>query len=414
MEAGYESVKKAIRKETAVKAECAGDERAFRAALACLPQMSPLALPRLIRLAGSAEELWRMLRAGEERATALVGGEKAGVWKDASRRTDPVSLLEGLGKRGIRVIVPGEEILPEILWSIYDPPAVLFARGMEMPAASVCIAVVGARKASAYGRRCAEFLAGELARRGVVVVSGAAYGIDAHAHRGCLQAGGYTVAVLGCGIDRAYPPEHAGLLERIMENGCLLSEYPPGEDPLPWRFPHRNRIIAGLSRAVVVVEASEKSGALITAEFALEEGREVMAVPGPIDHPLTRGTHALIQKGAKLVTGVEDILEELPWTPGWALSIREARGSSHVHMPSGEISPRERELLQLLEDGAKSLDAIAMLTGEMPHRLLVTLTTMSLKGWVHEEPGGKYSLSPFRTGTTPSSDQTMINNNNIF
>ncbi|WP_287152501.1 DNA-processing protein DprA [Candidatus Solincola tengchongensis] len=376
-------------------------ERAYRTALALLPRMSPVSLPRMIRMAGGAEELWETLCRGGERAVALAGGERAGEWKEACRRTDPQRSLDGLVRRGIRVVLPGEDAVPEVLWRIYDPPALLFARGRELPRNAVCVAVVGARKATSYGRRCAEHLAAALAGRGVVVVSGAAYGIDAHAHRGSLQAGGFTVAVLGCGIDRVYPPEHAGLLARIAESGCLLSEYPPGEEPQPWKFPHRNRIIAGLSLAVVVVEASARSGALITADLALEEGREVMAVPGPIGHPLTEGTHSLIKKGAKLVTGVEDILEELPVEALRQLERgKEGRAAGEADSlegwpPLSSMSPHERAVIAVLGQEPGTLDLISLRTGVEPHELLATLASLLIKGWVRQDAGGRYCLSPF-------------------
>lgn len=368
-------------------------ERAYRAALACLPEMSPLSLPKLIRLAGGAEELWGTLRNGGEKAAALVGWEREEAWKARCREIDPGLHLQSLNRAGIRVVVPGEECLPVALWSIYDPPAVLFCAGREMPYGRPCVAIVGARKATGYGKRCAEHLAGELGRRGVVVVSGAAYGIDAHAHRGCLQAGGLTVAVLGCGIDRVYPPEHAGLLEAIKDRGCLLSEYPPGADPLPWRFPHRNRIIAGLCQAVLVVEASEKSGALITAEFALEEGREVLAVPGLIDNPLTRGTHSLIQRGAKLVTCAEDILEEIQSYAHHLNKAGEPVEETGWPFPLKEPGPRERVILEILRDGPATLDVLASVSGEPPAPLLETLTGMYMRGLICQEPGGRYALA---------------------
>jgi len=439
-------------------------EREYRAALACLPGMSPLALPRLLGLAGGSRELWNLLCRGGERAEALVGVEKASTWVESTRRIDPASLLASLESRGIRVVLPGEGTLPRALWSIYDPPALLFLRGAEPPAGSPWVAVVGSRRASAYGRRCAEYLGRELASRGTVVVSGAAHGIDRCAHEGCLQGGGFTAAVLGCGIDQVYPAHHRDLYERIAARGCLISEYPPGEAPLPWRFPHRNRLIAGLAQAVVVVEASEKSGALITAEFALEEGREVMAVPGPIDNPLSRGTHGLIQKGAKLVSCVEDVLEEIfaprlleplslpprdggvsapvcgkvptesdfpsagtAHTPGvghrWGPLPEDARAPGEtMHPLAGEgrrvdaalpslangamTDDEEAALVDLLRDGEKSLDWLAARSGKSAGRLLVVITRMQLKGLIREEAGGKYGLAAVMP--------TKINNNKFY
>ena len=366
-------------------------EGAYRAALACLPGMNVLSLPRLLQLAGGAERFWNILAKGGERAAALVGWERAGAWSDASIRIDPQAVLKDLEGRGIRTLVPENPGFPERLRAIYDPPALLFVRGETPPADAPFVAVVGSRKASSYGKWAAENIGGELARRGIVVVSGAAYGVDGHAHAGCLKAGGFTAAVLGCGIDIAYPSEHTGLLQRIASSGCVLSEYPPGDEPLPWRFPHRNRIIAGLSHAVVVVEASRKSGALITADLALEEGREVMAVPGPIGSPLSQGTNGLIQKGAKLVMNAEDICEELP--PEFARTATSGKGAGPGNERGTEaVDPLERKCLALLQGETRGLDSLAYITGTAPPELLACLTSMSIKGWIGTEAGGRYRL----------------------
>ena len=207
--------------------------------------------------------------------------------------------------------------LPLLLRAIHDPPKRLYLRGngahelLEQPA----VAIVGARACSAYGSQVARMLGRELAATGVVVVSGLARGIDADAHRGALDAGGHTVAVLGCGIDRDYPAAHATLARRIAERSLVVSEYEPGVEPAPWRFPARNRIIAGLAVATVVVEARDRSGALITADFALEEGREVFAVPGEITSALSRGTNALLRVGATPLTRAADVLETIGIEP---------------------------------------------------------------------------------------------------
>ena len=201
--------------------------------------------------------------------------------------------------------------LPPLLRAIHDPPPRLYVHGeapddvLERPA----VAVVGARACSSYGGHVARMLGNELAAAGLVVVSGLARGIDGEAHRGALAAGGRTVAVLGCGADRDYPAAHARLASEIRASGLVVSEYPPGTEPAPWRFPARNRIIAGLCAAAVVVEARERSGALITADFALEDGREVLAVPGEITSPLSAGTNALLRLGATPVTSAQDVLE---------------------------------------------------------------------------------------------------------
>jgi DNA processing protein len=209
----------------------------------------------------------------------------------------------------VRVIARAR--FPPLLRAIYDPPPRLYIRGGGDDAvlAGPTVAVVGARACSAYGAQVARRLGRELAAAGLVVVSGLARGIDGEAHRGTLEAGGVTVAVLGCGIDRDYPAAHAELARRIRERGLVVSEYEPGVEPAPWRFPARNRIIAGLSAATVVVEARERSGALITADLALEEGRDVLAVPGEITSSLSAGTNALLKLGAAPCTSAQDVLE---------------------------------------------------------------------------------------------------------
>ncbi len=203
--------------------------------------------------------------------------------------------------------------LPPLLRAIHDPPARLYLRGASEPdlLTRPAVAIVGARACSPYGAQVARMLGRELAAAGVVVVSGMARGIDGEAHRGALDAQGHTVAVLGCGIDRDYPAAHASLARAIAERSLLVSEYEPGVEPAPWRFPARNRIIAGLCTAAIVVEARERSGALITADFALEEGRDVFAVPGEITSSLSAGTNALLRLGAIPLTAAADVLEAI-------------------------------------------------------------------------------------------------------
>jgi DNA processing protein len=203
--------------------------------------------------------------------------------------------------------------LPSLLRAIHDPPARLYLRGSGDAAvlAQTAVAVVGARACSPYGAQVARMLGRELAAAGVVIVSGLARGIDGEAHRGALETDGHTVAVLGCGIDRNYPAAHASLARSISERSLIVSEYEPGVEPAPWRFPARNRIIAGLCAATIVVEARERSGALITADFALEEGREVFAVPGEITSALSAGANALLRLGATPLTAAADVLESL-------------------------------------------------------------------------------------------------------
>ncbi|HEY2209134.1 MAG TPA: DNA-processing protein DprA, partial [Gaiellaceae bacterium] len=231
-----------------------------------------------------------------ETGTHLVRPPRGGRWRAFERRFDERACLDRLAAAGYRFVERSAREFPQLLRAIHDPPAGLFLRGgadpevLSRPAA----AVVGARASSGYGASVARSLGRELAAAGLVVVSGLARGIDSEAHRGALEAGGTTVAVLGCGIDRDYPAAHAELARRIADAGLIVSEYAPGVEPAPWRFPARNRIVAGLCAATVVVEARERSGALITADLALEEGREVFAVPGEITSALSAGTNALL------------------------------------------------------------------------------------------------------------------------
>ena len=241
-----------------------------------------------------------------ETGTHLVRPPDTARWREHLRRFDAAGYERRLAERGYRFVSD----LPTLLRAIHDPPPGLFVRGLA-PAemlARPAVAIVGARACSGYGASVARSLGRELAAAGLVVVSGLARGVDGEAHRGVLDAGGSTVAVLGCGIDRDYPAAHADLARRIAETGLIVSEYAPGVEPAPWRFPARNRIVAGLAAATVVVEARERSGALITTDLALEEGREVFAVPGEITSALSAGTNALLKLGASPLTCAVDVL----------------------------------------------------------------------------------------------------------
>ncbi len=270
----------------------------------------------------------------------------------------------------------GESAYPGLLAAIHDPPPSLYLRGGGDPALldGPGVAVVGARACSAYGRSVARSLARELAGAGVVVVSGLARGIDAEAHRGALDAAGITVAVLGCGIDRDYPAAHGELARRVSERGLVVSEYEPGIEPAPWRFPARNRIIAGLCRATVVVEARERSGALITADFALEEGREVLAVPGEITSALSAGTNALLRLGATPVTRADDVLEALGIE---ALPVLEGR----------RFGAAAEKLLERLRDGALTADELVRSLEIEPGETSAALIELELAGRVALEDG---------------------------
>ena len=269
---------------------------------------------------------------------------------------------------------PGQAAYPALLAAIYDPPKRLYLRGSRPELlAGPCVAIVGARACSAYGAQVARSLGRALAAAGAVVVSGLARGVDGEAHRGALEASGATVAVLGCGIDRDYPAAHADLARRICDHGLVVSEYEAGVEPAPWRFPARNRIIAGLCRATVVVEARERSGALITADFALEEGRDVLAVPGEITSALSAGTNALLRLGAVPVTCAGDVLELFDLEPRQA--------------PAAALDPVAAALLERLLDQPLTADELVRAAGVDPGRGSAALVELELAGKVTLEEG---------------------------
>jgi DNA processing protein len=272
---------------------------------------------------------------------------------------------------------------PPLLAQLHDPPAALYVRGSTQILSRAAVAVVGARSCSGYGSQVARELARELAAAGVVVISGLARGIDGEAHRGALDAGGPTVAVLGCGIDRDYPRSHADLAERIRVSGAVVSEYPPGVEPAPWRFPARNRIIAGLCLATVVVEARERSGALITADFALELGREVFAVPGEITSGLSAGTNDLLRQGATPLLSAGDVLGALGLEP------------EPPERP--DVSEAAAVVLGLLAEGARDVDELTRLARRPSSEVSAALIELELAGLAAVSDGVYRAFSRGRT-----------------
>ena len=272
---------------------------------------------------------------------------------------------------------------PALLDCIPDPPPVLWIRGDPAILAKPTVAIVGSRAATDYACQVARRLGAELAGHGVIVASGLARGADSAAHSGALEGGGATVAVQGCGPDRVYPAEHASLARAISQNGAIVSELGPGAPPLPEHFPLRNRIISGLSLAVVVVEASEKSGSLITARYAMEQGRDVMAVPGSVLSGRNRGSHSLLKDGAKIVETADDILDELGWTSARPTSARSSFTNTDPVLARMEEGERYR------------LDDLIVLTGLAGPRLLTRLTELELQGKVIGA-GGLFGRAPAR------------------
>ena len=303
----------------------------------------------------------------------------------AALRADAETAVKLAQERDIRAVTWSDPAYPIALTTIADPPPLVWARGAIDVLSLPSVAIVGSRAASPYGLSVAAQLASDLAARGLIIVSGLARGVDSAAHRGALAVGGTTVAVLGSGADVIYPPEHTALASEITVQGAVISELVPGTPPLPWCFPLRNRIISGLSRAVVVIEAGDKSGSLITARCALEQGREVLAVPGNVLSGRNRGAHALLRDGAKIVESADDILDELgmaPNPPGVRPSgANERRG----------LAPDTDSVLACLPPGeACDLDLIAQRSGLQPSRLLPRLFELELQGLVRRVGGGRF------------------------
>ncbi|MFN8637745.1 MAG: DNA-processing protein DprA, partial [Chloroflexota bacterium] len=345
------------------------DERIYWVLLTMVKQIGPARFGRLLDRFGSAEAAWHaslldLTGVGlERRAVESLGKLRASL--------DPEAEWRRLEQQGVSVVILDDPTYPTALREIADPPPVLYARGELSPADDWAIAVVGTRRASIYGRQATERIVSDVARAGVTVVSGLAKGIDTVAHRAALTAGGRTIAVLGSGLDRVYPEENRALADRIAASGAVLTEYPLGTPPDATNFPRRNRIVSGLARATLVVEADHKSGAMITATQAAEQGRDVFAVPGSIFSPLSAGPHQLIREGAKVVTDASDILEELHLT-----AVVEERATREA-LPA---DPTEAALLRLLSDEPTHVDDLTRGAQLASATVTATLTILELKG----------------------------------
>lgn len=314
----------------------------------------------------------------EELVSAGMPVEKVNQFLSEKSLLDLDHEYTNLSKENIQIISINSARYPNPLKHITSPPPILFTKGIFEPDYfNKAVAIVGSRKATPYGKIMARKLAEDLAQANVTIISGLARGIDSAAHEGALAKQGYTIGVLGCGIDLIYPPENRPLYSQIVRSGCLLTEFSPGQPPLGFHFPQRNRIISGLSAAVVIVEADLNSGALITADFALSQGKEVLAVPGPCLNKTSEGCHKLIKEGAVLVETANDILEELGWQP-------------LVNEVPLELSPIERKILNLLDWNVKRLDEIAILTGLEISKVAGCLVTLEIKGLVRRDITGGY------------------------
>lgn len=349
------------------------DERKYWVGFNLVPGIGPARVRLLRQHFGSLREAWRA-PAAELQAAGLDrrSVESFLLWR---RRLDLDREMERLDRANVRVLTWDDPDYPKRLLQITNPPFVLYVRGALAPEDEWAVAVVGTRRPTAYGREVARVLAGELARQGITVVSGLAIGIDAEAHKAALEAGGRTLAVLGSGFRHLYPARNRDLARRIVGQGAVLTEYGLDVRPEPANFPPRNRIISGLSLGVVVIEAGPTSGALITARFAAEQGREVFAVPGPIFNRPSVGPNRLIQEGAKLVMSVDDVLEELHLTR--VVEQQEARAT----IPASGL---EEQILACLQEAPLHVDEIVRRTELQAADVISTLTLMELKGLVRQ------------------------------
>lgn len=356
-------------------------------ALAMVPGVGPLMSRALLEHFGSPG---RVLRAssGELRNVPGVGPKLAASILESRRAYDPeVELAECRG-RGVTPIPLASPEYPPPLKDIPDPPPILYRKGTYQPEDQIAVALVGSRKSTPYGVRIAERLAASLARVGIAVVSGLARGIDAAAHRGALKAGGRTIAVMANGLSEIYPPEHDGLAEEIAAAGAVVTEMPMRQGPLSDLFPRRNRIISGLSLGVVIVEAAPKSGSLLTARHAMEQNREVFAVPGPVDSLASRGCHGLIRDGARLVESVEDILEELG---PLVREIKPTDGATPVRHPAElKLGDQERTILGTLDDVPKPVDEVIARTGLTASQVMATLSILEMRRLIKRAPGNQF------------------------
>jgi DNA processing protein len=350
-----------------------------------LPGLGPRLTAALLERFGSAGGVLRASVA-ELQQVSHIGANLAHDLVQSMRTVDVAAELERMARHNVQLLALGGSDYPACLAEIPGPPHLLYVRGKIEARDATAVALVGSRQCTSYGRRVAERLAGDLARAGYTVVSGLARGIDGCAHRGALQAGGRTLAVLAGGLSRIYPPEHKGLAAEVEASGALLSEAAMDMDPLAGMFPARNRIISGLSRGVIIVEANEKSGALITAHHAAEQGRTVFAVPGPIDSAASAGTNELLRQGAILVRSAEDVREELEGVS--AVTGRPA-ATAPVVTPPG-LDEGQRRVWEFLAGQPRHLDEMAQQLGLGVPQLSTMLLTLEMKRVVRRLPGNRY------------------------
>ena len=361
--------------------QMAGDEARYWVGFQHVKRIGPIRLERLIARFGSAEAAWTASQS--ELRTVLDGATIENLI--AVRKTfSPEREVERVAGLGIEIVTLASTTYPKLLREIPSPPAVLYVNGSLSEHDLKAVGVVGTRRCSAYGRQIALTMAEELARAGVTIVSGLALGIDGQAHRGALAGSGRTIAVLGSGVDIIYPSSHRALAEQITENGAVISDYPPGTKPDAMNFPPRNRLIAGLSKGVVVVEAPNRSGALITVDFAADYGREVFCVPGNVQSEFSAGCHRVLRDGARLVTSAADVLMDLgmaPPQPGGAVQ------------QSFPMTEEERHIFNYIRWEPQHIDELAAAASLTAAQCGALLTLLELKGAVRDAGGQHYVRS---------------------
>lgn len=355
----------------------------YAAALPGMPKLGARRIRRLVEHFGTADRVWNCAP-GELTASGILPADLAAQFLAYRRQVSLSALEKTLRSHDMHVTTWRDEDYPPLLKETCNPPAVLFYQGAA-PVWTRTVAIVGARKATAYGVNAAKSIAEGLSAEGVTIVSGGARGVDTVSHEGCLAGGAPTVVVLACGLDVTYPPENRNLFRKVREaGGAILSEYAPGTPPLGQQFPARNRIIAGMSRAVLVTEAAERSGSLITADFALEEGRDVFSVPGSIWSSMSRGTNRLIRSGAICCTGAADILSEY----GWGAAQAEEREKSRFR----QLTLEEEMVYRFCCMGETvSTETLLEQSGFSMAKLTMILLSLTMKGCITEEGPGLYA-----------------------
>lgn len=347
-----------------------------------IPMLGP---KRIKRITKKIKTLSEFMNINYEEFSKIPGMSKK-VWDSISyykQKVDCKREIKKASRIGINIITVVDDEYPTILKQIYDPPPVLYVLGNISALKHKSLAIVGTRKATVYGKNIAKVFGEKLASLNFNVVSGMARGIDSFAHMGAIKAGGLTTAVLGSGIDVIYPPENRNLMKRIIKNGCVVSSFPLGTKPLAKNFPARNRIISGLSYGTIVIEAAQKSGSLITADFSLEQGREVFAVPGNINNPYSRGSHKLIKQGAKLVENIDDILAEISF-----YDFKEDIQAKNEHDKlEVQLSEDEKNIYKMINYDPIHFEQIIQKTNLQTKHLNSIITRLELKGTISILPG---------------------------